>query len=168
MGLPLRCWPQCAKGRRRSMEWSASCCLAIWFFTLRRNCFIDLSGSNLPFSMALKIAIIILSFQNIVEIGIMFYLSFDGLLSIRDCAQTIRLAGLTLWQSLLRDVKSSYVYVTWFWTEDRSSNRFNATSCGNIVSLYERNPTLHFGRASTFFLSFLLFLAISTVFEIVW
>ena len=59
------------------------------------------------------------------------------------------------------------IYGSWFWIKGRSSDRFVATPCGNIVFLFGRIPARHFGRASIFFTILSLYMAGSVVLQIV-
>ena len=142
----------------------------------------DLHDTYIIFSAALEIAVFLLTFQHAtytIEIVIVFYLVFGGILSVNSVSWKENVADLQknsqgirfmlqfeISQTPLREILqystslAMAIYGSWFWINGRSSQRFLATPCGNIVFLFGRIPARHFGRASIFFAALMLCLAV--------
>ena len=148
------------------LQWFTSQ-IAVYFHLEGSN---DLSDAYIILSIALEIALFVLTFQDkstTIEIVVMFYLFFGGLLSVRGYRKRVQQAVPTTWRLLLGNitVMGMAIYGSWFWIKGRSSNRFHATPCGNIVFLFGKISARNFGRASTFFAFLSVYMALAIVYS---
>ncbi|KAF2803285.1 uncharacterized protein BDZ99DRAFT_468260 [Mytilinidion resinicola] len=132
----------------------------------------DLSDAYILFSIALEIALFVLTFQDgtyTIEIVVMFYMFFGGILSVKGYRKRFQEAMPTTWRLLLGNatIMAMSIYGSWFWIKGRSGDRFLATPCGNTVFLFGRIPARHFERASNFFAFLSLYCAVAIVFGLV-
>ena len=150
------------------LQWFTSQ-IAVYFHLEGSN---DLSNAYLSFSLALEIALFVLTFQHdtyTIEIVVMLYMFFGGILSVKGYRKRVQQAVPTTWRLLLGNAinMAMVIYGFWFWIKGRSSDLFRATPCGNTVFLFGRIPARHFGRASTFFAFLSLYTAAGIVYGLV-
>jgi hypothetical protein len=134
------------------LQWLASQ-IAVYFHLEGSN---DLSDAYFIFSIAIMIALFVLTFQDAaytLEIVIMAYMFFGGLFCVQGYRKRREQAAPTVWRMLLGNaiIFGISIFSSWFWTTGRSSDRFIGTPCGTTVFLFARIPARHFGRVSVLF-----------------
>jgi len=144
------------------LQWLSSQ-IAVYFHLEGSN---DLSNAYVIFSVAIKIALFVLTFQEsayTLEVVVIIYMFFGGLLCVKGYRKRREQAAPTTWRMLLGNstLITMSIYSSWFWITGRSSDRFVSTPCGTMVFLFARIPARHFGRVSIFFTVLSIYLSAS-------
>ena len=140
------------------LQWLSSQ-IAVYFHLEGSN---DLSNAYFAFSIALMIALFVLTFQggaHTADIVVMFYIYFGGLLCVRGYRTRGRQPPPTKWRMVLGNflMEGMAIYGVWFWCHGKSSNLFIATPCGTIVFLLAKIPARHFAVPSFIFALFSIY-----------
>lgn len=139
----------------------------------------DLSESWTIFSLALSIAIYILTFQQQdadsraypAEIAIMLYMIFGGLFGTRGVGSRQQRRLRPVWWHRLLEITTNLValvYAAWFWIAGESGDYFQQRpECETSIFLFSKIPQGSFRGVSIFFGVLAVHLALSSLIELV-